>query len=789
MPVRGGVSSVSLSLRRFAVPLVLMGAVGQASVAVAQSPTANTPAAAAPGLAVTLPTITVSVKRRKPRKRVVAATRAPSVPAAPAKSSESVVSGAPNAAQGTVPPPSLASQMTATGAELNARPYTRPGEILEAAPGLIVTQHSGEGKANQYFLRGYNLDHGTDLAITVDDMPVNMRTHAHGQGYADLNWLMPETVNSLDIRKGPYFADEGDFASAGNLHINLIDRPEMNIAQATLGSFGYQRYFGMGAAKVGGATLLGATEVGAYNGPWVNPDDMRKLNGLLRYSQGTASDGLSVTGMAYSNKWSSTDQVPQRAIMSGQLDRFGEEDPSDGGHTSRFSLSARLARTDELGSWKASAYVIKSELDLYNNFTYFLSDPVQGDQFHQHDNRIVAGGNVARTFDGRFAGLKTETTFGVQTRYDSISLGLTDTYQRAFLSNVRSDKVGEGSVGIYAQNTMHWTDWFRTTLGWRGDFYAATVDSTYDPMNSGRSHASVGSPKFSAVLGPFYKTELFFGAGMGMHSNDARGTTITESPVDRVADPFAPSSALGRAPLLVRTKGAEVGVRTKIIPGLDSSVSFFILDQASELVFSGDAGDTEASRPSLRYGVEWTNNYRPVSWLALDADLALSHARFIGSDSDQAALYASLAGFPEAQIGSGPGSYIPNAPAIVASAGVTVGEKTGWFGGLRWRYLGVSPLTEDGVFKSPPTSIVNARVGYRAASGWRLQLDALNLLDSKTNQITYAYGSLIKTDNLYAACLSGTPPPAAVCQNGVMDRVLHPVEPLAFRLTLTAPLP
>ena len=678
--------------------------------------------------------------------------------------------------------------MTVPGAALNARPVTRPGEILEAVPGLVVTQHSGEGKANQYFLRGYNLDHGTDLAITVDDMPVNMRSHAHGQGYADLNWLMPETIAALDIRKGPYFADVGDFGSVGSLGINLIDRPERNIAQATLGSFGYQRYFGMGAAKAGAGTLLWAAEAGAYNGPWADPDAMRKLNGLVRYSQGTATDGVSVTGMAYANKWNSTDQVPQRAVAQGEIGRFGSEDSSDGGNTSRFSLSARFARTDDVGSWKANAYVIKSDLDLYNDFTYFLSNPLLGDQFHQHDDRVLAGANVARTLNGSFAGRLVETTFGIQTRYDAIALGLTDTLQRAFLSNVRSDRVGEGSVSVYGESTLHWTEWLRTTLGWRGDAYAATDDSIYDPLNSGTTRAAIGSPKFRMVLGPFAQTEFFLAAGMGMHSNDVRGATITESPVDRGADPGAASAPLDRSPLLVRTKGAEVGLRSRLVPGLDSSLSLFVLDQASELVFSGDAGDTRASRPSRRTGIEWTNNYRVASWLALDADLALSHARFVGFDGEQAGVFASLAGFPQAQVGNAPGDYIPNAPAIVASAGVTFGEKTGWFGALRWRYLGESPLTEDNAFRSPPVSTVNARLGYRFDNGWRLQLDGLNLLNSQTDQISYAYGSLIKSDSLYAACLSGAPPPATVCRNGVMDLILHPIEPLAVRLTLTAPL-
>jgi outer membrane receptor protein involved in Fe transport len=658
----------------------------------------------------------------------------------------------------------MASQMRVTGEELNARPVSRPGEILEAVPGLIVTQHSGEGKANQYFLRGYNLDHGTDLAIWVDDVPVNMRTHAHGQGYADLNWLMPETINSLEIRKGPYFADEGDFGSAGNLRIGLIDSVNKSIAEMTVGSYGYERIFGMGSTKMGEGTLLFAGEAGAYNGPWVNPDDMRKINSLLRYSQGTAQDGLTITGMAYSNKWNSTDQVPQRAITSGQIGLYGEEDPTDGGNTDRFALSARMSGTDDAGSWKANAYIVKSDLDLFNNFTYFLTNPAQGDQFHQHDSRVMTGGNASRTFNGTFAGRLMETTFGVQTRYDDINLGLTYTFQRAFLSNVRSDKVEEASVGVYVQNTVHWTDWLRTTLGWRGDYYSANVGSLFDANNSGKVSAGIGSPKFTMVVGPFNKTEFFFGAGYGMHSNDARGATITEEPVDRVANPTAVSSPLGASPLLVRTKGAEVGARTKIIPGLDSSVSVFILDQASELVFNGDAGDTSASRPSQRYGIEWTNKYHPYSWLTFDGDLALSHARFVGYDTEQADVYASLAGFPQAQIGNAPGNYIPNAPAIVASAGITIGEKTGWFETLRWRYLSASPLTEDNAFRSPPTSIFNGRIGYRYENGWRIQLDVLNLLNTKANQITYAYGSLIKTDSLYNLCF--------------------PVQTLAIRLTL-----
>ncbi|MBR1131866.1 TonB-dependent receptor [Bradyrhizobium iriomotense] len=717
-----------------------------------------------------------------PRQKQHSSTRRPKRNAAPTSRIvvhpvvTSVASDGRGTASGPAVAPSMASQLTVSGEALNARPVARPGEVLEAVPGLIVTQHSGEGKANQYFLRGYNLDHGTDLAIYVDDVPVNMRTHAHGQGYADLNWLIPETIGAMDVRKGPYFADEGDFASVGSVHIGLIDRTEKGLAQVTAGGFGYRRLLGMDSAKAGDGSLLVAGEVGTYNGPWDNPDNVRKLNGLMRYSQGTATDGVSVTGMAYVNRWNSTDQVPQRALAAGLLGRFGSEDPTDGGNTNRFALSARVAQSDDAGSWKANAYVVKSQLDLFNNFTYFLSDPVLGDQFHQHDDRVMAGANVARTLSGSFAGLPMQTTFGLQSRYDAIDLALTGTFQRNFLANVRSDRVGEGSVGVYAENTVRWTDWFRTTLGWRGDYYAANVTSLFNSNNSGRADAVLGSPKFRMALGPFNRTEFFFGAGYGLHSNDARGATTTEDPGD-------PATRVSPSPLLVRTRGAEIGVRSRFIPGLDSSFSVFILDQDSEILFLGDAGDTEARRASRRYGFEWTNHYRPRSWIDIDADLAMTHARFRGYDGDQAAVYASLAGYPEAQAGNAPGRYIPNAPPMVASAGITLGEKTGWFGTLRWRYLAASPLTEDNAFRSSATSIFNGRLGYRADNGWRIQLDVLNLFDTRANQITYVYGSLLKTDTLYTLCTSGAAP-MAVCRSGVMDYLLHPVEPLTFRVTV-----
>ncbi len=674
--------------------------------------------------------------------------------------------------------------MVISGADLNARPVTEPAEVLEAAPGLAVVQHSGSGKANQYYLRGYNLDHGTDMATFWDDVPINLPTNAHGQGYTDLNFLIPETISGLEVRKGPYWADVGDFDNAGALNISLRDSIDRNIQSVTMGSFGYSRFLNLGSAKVGGGSLLYAGEFDTNNGPWATPEDARKFSGLLRYSQGTATDGFSATALAYANNWNAADQVALRAITTGQIGLFGEIDPTDGGDTSRFMLSTRLARSDDEGLWKANAYVVKYTLNLFNNFTWFTTDPLNGDQFHQYDDRIYAGGAVSRTLNGSLFGLPSQTVFGLQTRDDNIDVGLSNTFQRELLSNVLFDHVNEGNVGIYAENTTRWTDWWRTTIGLRGDYFAASVNSMLQPANSGNPSAALPSPKFTTTFGPFYKTEFFIGAGLGYHSNDARGVVTSEVPGD-------PSTPQGATPFLVRSAGAELGARTKIVPGLDSSVSLFYLHQDSELFFDGDTGTTVPGPPSVRTGIEFTNNYRPVPWVRFDADLALSRARFTGFDTAQEQLYNSLAGFPQAQIGNAPGSFVPEAPWMVASAGITLGGETGWFSTLRWRYISSRPLTEDGVFQSPPVNTINARVGYLFANGWRIQLDALNLLNSSSYNASYAYGALLPSDALFARCFpaSGAPSvPAAVCQNGFMDYSIHPLEPLAVRITLAGPL-
>ena len=638
-------------------------------------------------------------------------------------------------------PTDAASEQRISGETLNARPIARPSDLLEAVPGLIVSQHSGEGKANQYFLRGMNLDHGTDLALWLDGMPLNMRSHGHAQGYADINFLIPELVQSLTVKKGPYWAEEGDFSSAGTVRLAYADQLEKSVAVATGGMYGYWRALVAGSYGLGNGTLTAAGELVSYNGPWQVGDNTRKFNGFLRYSEGTPDNGIAVTALAYSNSWHSTDQIPARAVLDGTVDRFGAIDQTDGGDTQRYSLSARWSRSDEKTASKIESYFVYSTLNLYNNFTYFLNDPDNGDQFQQSDKRKLMGINASHLLRHDLAGFKSESTLGTQIRYDDISVGLFNTVQRVPTGTIRSDHISETSVGVYAKNMTVWNDWFRSTLGVRGDFYAISVDSN-NSLNSGALTAVVASPKAGLVFGPFNKTEFYLNAGQGFHSNDARAATLTVNPLD-------PSQPQQSAPLLVRSTGGEIGFRSQTVKGLDSTFALFLLDFDSELLFVGDVGTTEPSRPSRRVGIEWTNQYRPTPWALLDLDVAYTVARFM--DNDPA------------------GPFIPGAPAAIASAGITLGAETGWFGALRWRFFGARPLVEDGSVYSSPTSLFNARIGYPFENGLKLQADVFNLLNAQANQIDYFYTSR----------LPGEP------AGGIADRHFHPVEPQMVRFTLT----
>ena len=635
-----------------------------------------------------------------------------------------------------------ASGGTVTSKLIESRPTLRPAEVLEFVPGVIVTQHSGDGKANQYFLRGFNLDHGTDFATFVDGMPVNMPSHAHGQGYSDLNWLIPELVDRITYKKGPYYAEEGDFSSAGAARIRLFDRLPQNQAAVTLGQRGYERGLLAGSSELSSGRLLFGIEAAHNNGPWDNPERFHRLNGVLRWSHGDAQNHQSLTAMAYSAAWNATDQVPQRAVDSGLIGRFGAIDPTDGGQTARASLSYEMQRSLEGGVLKFNAYAIRSRLDLNSNFTYFLDDPVNGDQFQQSERRQVYGAAASRSFATPLLGRDSTTTLGVQLRYDRLTpVGLYATVARQRIDTIQESQVRQTSTALYAENATQWAPWLRSVAGLRADRFDFEVKSSI-ASNSGRAQASLGSPKLSLIFGPWLRTEAFVNLGYGYHSNDARGTVATVAPREGTPiDPVHP---------LVRSRGGELGLRTEVIPGLQSSLALWQLNLESELVFSGDAGDTQPSRASRRRGIEWNNHYLARPWLLLDADIAISQAR-----------YTQHA--PE-------GDFIPGSIATVVALGATVTDLGPWFGHIQLRVFGPRPLIEDNSQRSRATTLASLRMGYKFAPGVRLALDVFNLFDRKASDIDYYYTSRLQGE------------PAA----GVDDVHFHPVEPRSFRLSLSA---
>lgn len=621
---------------------------------------------------------------------------------------------------------------------IDDRPLLRPGEVLEYIPGMIVTQHSGAGKANQYFLRGFNLDHGTDFATTVAGMPVNMRTHAHGQGWTDLNFLIPELVSRIDYFKGPYYAAQGDFATAGAAQLHYADALKQNLVEITGGTERYGRLVTVGSAASGPGNLVYGFEAFHNNGPWENPDNYRKYNGVLRYTLPVSTGQLGLTAMAYSGRWNATDQIPRRAVEGGLINRFGAIDPSDGGHSSRYSLSADHEQALAGGRLQTNAYALRYYLDLYSDFTYFLDHPEGGDQFNQTDDRKIYGWNGKWSRSDEFFGKQMQNTLGWEIRQDRIEpVGLYDTTHRVRTATTREDRVKEMSYAAYLENQTQWSEWFRSIAGIRADTYRFRVASDLSE-NSGTRTASLGSPKVSLIFGPWQKTEFFINGGYGFHSNDARGTTTTIDPkTGESIEPVTP---------LVRTKGGEIGTRTELIPGLQSSLALWYLKFDSELVFVGDAGTTEAGRPSKRYGVEWSNRYKPVPWMLMDLDLAWTRARF--ADSDPV------------------GNFIPNALRGTAAGGITVRDLGPWTASIFGRYFGPRPLIEDNSVRSGSTTLFNAQATYNLSKSVSLRFDVFNIFDRQSDDITYYYTSRLPGEPL----------------EGVNDVHFHPTESRAYRV-------
>ncbi|MBI1318995.1 MAG: TonB-dependent receptor plug domain-containing protein [Candidatus Hydrogenedens sp.] len=627
-----------------------------------------------------------------------------------------------------------ATQGTVGQLQLRYRPTLRGGEVLETVPGVIITQHAGGGKANQYFLRGFNLDHGTDFATFLDGMPLNLPSHGHGQGYSDMNIVIPELVLRLNYAKGPYYARNGDFSSAGAAHLEYYKKLPTGLFVAEGGMYGYARTLIADSPELGAGNLLYALELTHSDGPWDKGDDYKKVNGALTYSQGDEYDGWSISARGYHGDWNSSDQIARSAVRLKLTDLYGSLDDTTGGDSQRYSLQGEWHREGGNSSTRISGYGFYYDMDLFSNFTYYLTDQTKGDQFEQADQRWVFGIDASHTMYGTWWGRDVENTIGLQLRNDFIDNGLYQSWHRKrapkwdgssiLRATTREDDIWESSTALYYENKVQWADTFRTVLGARVDYFHFDVDSDRI-RNSNEDSDAIVSPKLSLIFGPWNDTEFFLQGGLGFHSNDARGVTTRVDPVTGSRRNGDGDVVEGADPL-VRTKGAEAGVRTTAIEGLQSTLSIWLLDIDSELLFVGDAGATEASRPSRRYGVEFANYYDINDHWAIDADISLSHAEFRDNPRD---------GWNRI------GREIPGAIEAVVAAGVTYHNETGFEGSLRLRYFGERPLTEDNRFRSDDTVLLNALVAYNFNETWKAYAEVLNALNRDDDDITYAYES------------------------------------------------
>lgn len=623
-------------------------------------------------------------------------------------------------------------------AEIDNRPVLRTGEILEFVPGMVVTQHSGSGKANQYFLRGFNLDHGTDFATSVDSMPINMRSHGHGQGYTDLNFIIPELISDIRYRKGPYYAEVGDFSGAGAAAFALKNSLVANEISFGFGEDNYQRLYTAQQVDVNQGQLLLGVEAQTYDGPWHDIDeDIKKFNLLTRYSAHIADGDFSLTLMAYDNRWNAADQIPQRAVEQDIIDALGSLDTDVGGEASRYSLSSHWKNQH----WSLSAYVIDSDLNLFSNFTYFLDDPINGDEFEQVDKRQIVGGEIARELQRNVAGKNVTYKMGAQWRHDNIDeLGLHKTRTRQRLSSTRVDQVDESSMSLFAQGEISLSADLRAHLGARYDYLAVDVTSD-NPQNSGDATDDMTNLKAGLGYSINSQLEAYINLGQGFHSNDARGATIAQDPVS--------GETVEPVDLLSRSQGAELGVKFFDKDRFSLSGSIWYLQLDSELLFVGDAGNTEASRASARSGIEVASYFWFAEGWSLDTELAWTRSRFTEQEAEE-------------------GKYVDGSLPFVASAGITYAPSSkGWQAAIRYRHFGARVLDSFSQREADATTLVNLGIHYR----WErttLGVDVLNLFDSDDHDIDYLYPSRLLGES----------------DEGVEDLHFHPVEPRSLRIKL-----
>lgn len=640
---------------------------------------------------------------------------------------------------GARPESDAASQVDIGPVELRLRPRSeRSGDLVEALPGLFTAQHAGGGKADQYFLRGFDADHGTDIAFFVDGVPVNLPSHAHGQGFTDLHFIIPEMLVGLTGTKGPYAAQLGDFATAGSVSMHLAEVLTESLARVEVGQYGMRR------ALVGVSPPLGndwravvAAEVAAQDGPFVHPEGLERVNLYARVTRDLGSRGkLSFAWMSYGSNWNGSGQIPGRAVCGeGELqnpppeaygahciDRFGAVDASEGGDTQRHSAQLAFTTRSDAADLAVLVYAVRYRFTLWSNFTFFAQDPVRGDELEQDDDRWVLGGDVRARRHDHWRGMTFTTTTGIQARSDSTEDQLWHDEARVHLAPTTLAGVTESSVGAFAQEDARVAPWLRFVLGARADRVDVNVVDHLGTA-SGAAGKTRLSPKWMAIVTPSRTLDFYADWGRGFHTNDARGVV----------------QAKNAATLIVPATGYEVGTRLRPASGLDFAAAGFLLDLDSELVWDGDTGTTQPSGATRRYGLELTGHWRLGGWLFADAAATFTHAEF--------------------RANAGNGSAVALAPTRTLTAGVGVMRRLdAWtlFGSVRVKSIADRPATQDGSLVAQGYTLLNAEAGVRFRD-LELGVDVLNLLNTRWREAQFATTSRLAWEPAAVTGMDYTP--------------------------------
>jgi TonB family protein len=626
-------------------------------------------------------------------------------------------------------PISAASSFSVRDRDFELRPIGSVQDILRVTPGLVMVQHSGGGKANQYFMRGFDIDHGTDLALNIDGVPINMVSHAHGQGYADTNFIIPEVVERVEVTKGPYFSNQSDFATAGA--VNMVSREKFEHSGVTLGVFGSPGVGQPGARALIvaspqfeslGAQATFAAELGQSNGPFEKPDAWNRYKLLNRLTFAPSENSkLSLVHMSYGSEWSGSGQIPTRAIETGLISRFGTLNPSEGGSTSRHQLALTYSlRPNESSELKALAYFGTYRFNMFSNFTFFLNDETQGDEIEQVDRRIFMGAKLSYRTVRNLGSIRFDSTVGADVRNDEIQNELWNSAQRVQLKNVRANDVHETLGGLFVHEEVTPLRWLRLNVGARVDLLSFAVDNrlaTNDPdaPRSGTASALQFSPKASLVLSPFagenFELDVYANYGHGFHSNDVRGVFSTPA-----VNPLS------------RAVGEEVGARTRLFKRFDVAAALWNLDLQNETVWIGDEGTTEVGAASNRFGVELETRFEILPWLAADLDVTLTKSNSAGASTSSQGLVL--------------------APKQTWAGGLSAKHRWGpgeLRGGLRFYGLGDRPASDDGELIAEGFTQFDFHLSYQHR-WFKVGLDVENLFNGSYRSDQFATSSRLPSE-------------------------------------------